>query len=117
MVEKTRRERNCIMCGAALSGNQKKFCSISCRKEGDSSLVKSVWEQDTGEKGQERWRRNSLHEMAARALENGRSYGKEVLQEYLAVQSKELAKSKTRICAMIQQKQVEQKLYGYGERR
>lgn len=94
----------CAICGSILTGSHRKFCSVKCRK---------IWYTNRQESEQKRI--SSTICVAMQARQNGRSYGQEVLQAFLAQQSEQMRQSREKLKQDLRREQIARELKAVNE--
>lgn len=95
----------CAVCGNVLTGSHRKFCSAECRK---------IW-HISGQESERGKRISPTIGVAMQARQNGRSYGQEVLQAFLAQQSEQMRKSREKLKQDLRREQIAQELKAVSE--
>lgn len=100
----------CEVCGDILRGQRKRFCSNVCRKQWTSDLVFGRCATDTemSDRTKSKSARGSeISRIAEMGHRNGRSYGMEVVQEYIKEQSRQMRESMLHFYGLQNQKHAE----------
>lgn len=116
----------CIYCGERIANGRRIFCSKRCSNKYHNARIGKIRREEEARRKEELSvlksgaskggravklrKRDSLHAVAKRARENERSYGKETLQEALAVQSEQMARKREQLKRQFRMKQIEKEM-------